>query len=1112
MVSKNNSFLITAGIMGLLVIALLAFVLFDNLIAFWIGMAASIVFVGFILWSYHQRLQQYENQMLGGKTQVEALIHSIGEAAVVVDIERKVLQLNAKAEEQTGWSDGDAFGRQLSELLGTASPTDPIQMAVHLGDALQLKDPVVYQSAGSSREYRVQSVVPIRDKNGRTYQAVLILQGDTGAEAIKPAQPDVAEKQYQMLFQTMLNGYALLEMVFKDGKAYDYKFLDMNPAYEDMMGYGKEECIGKTAREILPYIEDFWIDIYGQVAWTGSPVRFQQYSVVLGKYFEVYVTRTAHNQIAVCLLDYTEHKRAEDSLLDSEKKARFKLNSILSPKGDIGNLEFAEVLDIQEIRPLMDDFYKITKVPAAITDNSGRILLSNGMQDVCTGFHWNHEESRLCCPLSAGERISASNSDRYELRKCQNGLWNLSVPIVVDDRQLGFLIICQFIMEEEDHPAERFHTQARKFGYDLPQYMAALESVPRIKRAALKNAISFYVKFAELLSIMSMRNLQLARSYMQAENTKMLLKSSIEGSREITMLMVDKEYRYLFYNQAHWDATKQLYGKEARIETSIFDVVTSEADRLLLRESFERALAGESHYLIREYGTLEKKYFETFYSPIYNSQHEVIGATAFSRDISERRQMEMAVAASEARHRAMIANISDAIMILDEDGCCRYVSPNANEKFGRVFELGEKVIELKYIHSADRKRAREQFENLLKSPMGKINMELRFVGRDARFHFVDLTGVNLMGDPNIRGILINFHDITDKKRKEREIVYLTEHNSLTGLYNRWYFDEQLKKLDTPENIPLSVVVGDINGLKMINDALGHAEGDKMIVEISKILKSCIRKGDVLARTGGDEFSILLPRTTSEQSYGLIKRIHAKCREHKSNSDVYYLSISMGFATKTSENELIGIKIKEAEDNMYKHKLLEHKSLHSSVISSIKTTMMEKDFQTEEHAERLVLLSSALGKALGLTTEQMDELELLSTLHDIGKIVVEDRILNKQSPLTNMEWEQLKKHPEVGYRIAMASPELISIADFILCHHERWDGTGYPQGIGGEDIPLLSRILAVTDSYDAMTQDRPYRKAMPREEAVAEIQKNAGTQFDPHIAKIFVDEVLLNKEY
>jgi diguanylate cyclase (GGDEF)-like protein len=309
-----------------------------------------------------------------------------------------------------------------------------------------------------------------------------------------------------------------------------------------------------------------------------------------------------------------------------------------------------------------------------------------------------------------------------------------------------------------------------------------------------------------------------------------------------------------------------------------------------------------------------------------------------------------------------------------------------------------------------------------------------------------------------------------------------------------------------------VIIGDINGLKLINDALGHAEGDKMIVEIAGILKKFTRKGDILARTGGDEFSILLPRTSSEETYELIKKINAACREHKTKSEIYYTSISMGYATKTAESEHIGVKIKEAEDNMYKRKLLEHKSLHSSLISSIKTTMLEKDFGTEEHAERLVLLSNALGRVLNISTEQMDELELLSTLHDIGKIVVEDKILNKRGALNLVEWEQMKKHPEVGYRIAMASPELIPIADYILSHHERWDGTGYPQGLAGEEIPLLCRILAITDSYDAMTQNRPYRKAMTREKAAREIQKNAGTQFDPHIAEIFVNVVLLNEDY
>ncbi|MEA4895547.1 MAG: diguanylate cyclase [Oscillospiraceae bacterium] len=362
---------------------------------------------------------------------------------------------------------------------------------------------------------------------------------------------------------------------------------------------------------------------------------------------------------------------------------------------------------------------------------------------------------------------------------------------------------------------------------------------------------------------------------------------------------------------------------------------------------------------------------------------------------------------------------------------------------------------------------------------------------------------------SILGVIGISRDITERKKIEKEIQHLTNHDGLTGLFNRTVFDKKMIELDTPQQLPLSVIMGDINGLKLINDAFGHREGDKMLIEVAKILTSCVRNGDITARIGGDEFGILLPQTDSKTAHAVVDRIKIACELYANRTDkeTYYMSISLGYDTKLEAGEAFETVIKSAEEFMYRRKLLEYKSLHSSIITSIKTTMYEKSHETEEHTERMAALAKKLGGILKLTDKEIDELELLSMLHDIGKIGVEDSILTKCGSLTEDEWREMRRHPEIGFRIASAAPELRHVAEYILCHHERWDGKGYPQGLFGEEIPVLSRILSVVDSYDAMTNDRVYRKAIPEEDARAEILNNAGTQFDPRIAKIFVHEIL-----
>ena len=354
----------------------------------------------------------------------------------------------------------------------------------------------------------------------------------------------------------------------------------------------------------------------------------------------------------------------------------------------------------------------------------------------------------------------------------------------------------------------------------------------------------------------------------------------------------------------------------------------------------------------------------------------------------------------------------------------------------------------------------------------------------------------------LEGIII---DIDESKKRYNQILYMNDHDFLTGLYNRRYFEEHRKKIDIKENLPLAIITADINGVRIINDAFGHKRGDELIIATAKILSRCNSPNAILARTGGDEFNTIVTNADKNEAQRIVRCIREACAEYNASmpTDSALINISLGYGLKESEDKSLDEALKEAEDHMLNHKLLDRKSHHNSIISSIMAAMYARSQETEKHAERLAELSIMIGHKLGLAQQSINELQLVSMLHDIGKIGIDDRILNKPGPLTKEEWEIMKHHPEIGYRIAMSSPELESIALYILHHHERWDGTGYPSGLSGEQIPLLSRILSVVDAFDAMTKDRIYRKAMSESAAVQEIMDNAGTQFDPKIAEIFI---------
>ncbi len=358
-------------------------------------------------------------------------------------------------------------------------------------------------------------------------------------------------------------------------------------------------------------------------------------------------------------------------------------------------------------------------------------------------------------------------------------------------------------------------------------------------------------------------------------------------------------------------------------------------------------------------------------------------------------------------------------------------------------------------------------------------------------------------------LIATVQDITKRKKAEEEVIYLSYHDKLTGLYNRRFYEEEVKRLDTERNLPISIIIGDVNGLKLVNDAFGHAKGDELLQKAAAAIQNACRADDIVARWGGDEFVILLPKTKSEEAERIIDRI----KQQYSNQQVNALSISISFGwdTKKSIDEDIQKVLKSAEDYMYKHKTVENESIRSNIISTIIKTLREKNPWEGQSSERVSEICQNIGKAMGLSEMEKSKLKVIGLLYDIGKIAIEEGILNKPGSLTKQEWNEIKRHPEIGYRILTTSYDMLELASCILAHHERWDGGGYPNRLKGEDIPLIARIIALADSYDAMTSERPYRNSLSTDEALREIQKNSGTQFDPEIVRIFMENVIDKQE-
>ncbi|OEF95813.1 HD domain-containing phosphohydrolase [Desulfuribacillus alkaliarsenatis] len=562
------------------------------------------------------------------------------------------------------------------------------------------------------------------------------------------------------------------------------------------------------------------------------------------------------------------------------------------------------------------------------------------------------------------------------------------------------------------------------------------------------------------------------------------------------------DYRFLDVNPSFERITG--LQKEQIVGQRVLDILPN-TESYWIEEYGKVALQGTS-ITFENYSIEVEKYFSvTAFSP----QHGQFAVIFF--DITDRVLLEKATFKEKERLRTTLMSVGDGVIVTDKQANVVMLNNVAQTLTGYSEEEAagmpfSKVFTI--INQETKQKCKDPVELVLKS--GKIETleeNTLLIAKDGtKTMIADSAAPILVKNVEIQGVVVVFRDITEEFERQEQITYLSYHDQLTGLYNRRYFEEQLKRVDTERNLPLSMIVIDVNSLKLINDSFGHTMGDKLIQKTAEILRSACRADEIIARWGGDEFVVLLPNTALEQVASVGERIIQLTKEF--DFAPVLISLSVGWATKLDSCEDTQEIFKQAEDRMYRHKLLYSDKIKRQIIEKINQHLHRVSKDEEQHALRVAKLCTCIAEKLVMPREDKQDLITAAKVHDIGKIAINTEILDKAGPLSEEEWIEMKRHPEVGFRILSAVNDFSNIAEIVLSHHEHWDGSGYPKGLRGKEIPIHSRVLSVAEAFDSMTHNSSYRKAISEADALRKLQEQAGKQFDPEVVKL-LSEIINN---
>lgn len=683
----------------------------------------------------------------------------------------------------------------------------------------------------------------------------------------------------------------------------------------------------------------------------------------------------------------------------------------------------------------------------AIVENIFDLVIEKKISENGFSFLIDSEGSMLVSPQS-------SKKDMYYSLNIA-GEYEEAISLILKNKDKGILPITI-----KDQNGYLVYRQMKNTGWVAASFTPTKDHIDENKRTIVFIIVSLIFSFFIFIILFFTYN-----SY--------LVKPMLTLEKEVELIKEEDNFEYRLKERGIFSNLRRLINKLLDSKQRYFDKMIENQDKLSdINDELEASLG----QLIAIENELRNKYDE-----LLESRKEL--------------------AASEERHRAIVTTLPDIVFRIDSNGV--FIDCQANDESQLIakkeYFIGRRIEEVMpesiakqgmlYIEKAIKTKKLQEYDYALEMG-GKINyFEVRMVSS---------------GKNEVTAILRN---ITKQKENQQRIEYLSYHDQLTGLYNRRYFDEELNRLDKERNLPLSIIVIDVNGLKLVNDAFGHIKGDILLQKVAEVLKRQCRSDEIISRIGGDEFVILLPETEESDTEKIAERIMSDMEGER--LDDILISASVGWFTKKEVSEQMNDIFINAENRMYKRKLTESQNMRIKTVDYIFDTLVTIDGSEKKEAEKIADLSKKISVAMGFDDEKIKEIEFVAKRHDIGNIAIKRDLLVKKDRLSDIEFDEIKKHTESGYQILKSVDLYSSFAESILSHHERWDGSGYPRGLKKESIPIASRIIAVSDAYVAMTSNRPYRKPVSKEDAIEEIKKSAGRQFDPSVVEVFVKKVAVN---